>query len=71
MSILVRLSTHQTAIATKPRRGAVDSAPKFVADLANIDILAAIASCLNHQISSRRGREKLSLRPRLLTAPQK
>jgi predicted PurR-regulated permease PerM len=64
MSILARLSTQQTAIAIKPRRGAVDLAPKFVADLANIHILAAIASCLDHQISSRRGREKLSLRPR-------
>jgi hypothetical protein len=63
MSILARLSTQQTAIAIKPRRGAVDLAPKFVADLANIHILAAIASCLDHQISSRRGREKLSLRP--------
>jgi hypothetical protein len=39
------------------------AAPKFVADLANIDILAAIGSCLDLQIPSRRGNEEMVTTP--------
>lgn len=68
MSIVARLSTHQMAIGAKRRRSAVDLAFKLVADLgpilgrsrtifANIDMFAAIGSCLaksNHLAKSRR-----------------
>ena len=55
MSILARLSTHQMAISAKPLRGAGILAPKFVGDLADIDISAAIASCLETKMPPRPG----------------
>jgi hypothetical protein len=55
MPISARSSTHQMIISAKPLRGAVVLACKFVGDLANIDILAAIASCLQAKTPSRPG----------------
>ena len=55
MSISAKSSTHQAAISAKPLRGAPVLAREFVVDLANIDILAAIASCSRTNTASRPG----------------
>ncbi|MFI5012110.1 MAG: hypothetical protein ACHQAY_07165 [Hyphomicrobiales bacterium] len=52
--VSARFATHQMAVSSKPRRGAAVLACKFVVDLANIDILAAIA-CLPDQNDQRPG----------------